>query len=356
MLKPLYGLLTDFVPIFGSRRRGYLLLCSAVTVLSLVFLFFFPPQKGTFGLFMVLLLVANTGVAFTDIVVDALMVEKGQPLGMTGRLQSIQWACIYAATILTGTLGGFLSERSWQHHAFLICGIVTLPTVIMAWFFVDESRGPVSTGSFRGDLKVLMHTARSPSILLVCAFLFLLNFNPFSSTVLYLRMTNDLGWSEQFSGNCTSLASIGALLGSVAYGFYCRRVPFFRLVYLGIAANVASTLCYWAMTSQTSAAIVSVFSGLTLLTATLIQLDLAARTCPVAAAGTTFALLMAVSNLGFSSSTWVGGHLFDMLPTLISKTAAFNTLVAIGAACTAAAWLLVPLLQRHRPAEGAAVV
>ena len=48
--------------------------------------------------------------------------------------------------------------------------------------------------------------------------------------------------------------------------------------------------------------------------------------------------------------------IIDMLPTLMSKTAAFNTLVAIGAACTAAAWLLVPLLRRHRPAEGAAVI
>lgn len=45
-LKPLFGLLTDFVPFLGSRRRSYLLLCSAATVISLGFLFFFPPEKG----------------------------------------------------------------------------------------------------------------------------------------------------------------------------------------------------------------------------------------------------------------------------------------------------------------------
>src|SRR3954470_7427607 len=32
-LKPLYGLLTDFVPLFGSRRRAYLIAASAVAAL-----------------------------------------------------------------------------------------------------------------------------------------------------------------------------------------------------------------------------------------------------------------------------------------------------------------------------------
>ena len=38
--KPLYGLLTDFVPLFGTRRRSYLLLTTAVTVLGLGYLYF----------------------------------------------------------------------------------------------------------------------------------------------------------------------------------------------------------------------------------------------------------------------------------------------------------------------------
>ncbi len=355
VLKPFYGLLTDFVPIFGSRRKSYLFLCSGATVLSLILLFFFPPEKGAFGIFVVLLLVATVGVAFTDIVVDALMVEKGQPTGRTGRLQSIQWAAIYVATILTGTLGGYLSANHLQNYSFLICGLITLPTVLMAWFFIDESHSPKPPGSLRGDLKLLWHTAKSPAVLAVGGFLFLLNFNPFSSTVLYLRMTSDLGWSEQFSGNCTSLASVGSVLGSIAYGFYCRRVRFSLLIHLGIAACVLSALGYWAMRDPLSAMVISVLTGFSLITATLVQLDIAARVCPAAAAGTTFALLMAVSNLGFSASTWAGGQLYDYFKTVMGPTATFNVLVAIGALCTAAGWLLVPLLHRHPPEEGAGV-
>ena len=57
-----------------------------------------------------MLFVPTIGVAFSDVVIDALMVEEGQPRGLTGRLQSVQWAAIYAATILTGVLGGYLSQ------------------------------------------------------------------------------------------------------------------------------------------------------------------------------------------------------------------------------------------------------
>ena len=35
VIKPIYGLLIDFVPLFGSRRRNYLLLATLMTAVSL---------------------------------------------------------------------------------------------------------------------------------------------------------------------------------------------------------------------------------------------------------------------------------------------------------------------------------
>jgi hypothetical protein len=32
MIKPLYGLLTDFIPLFGYRRKSYLLLMAGLAV------------------------------------------------------------------------------------------------------------------------------------------------------------------------------------------------------------------------------------------------------------------------------------------------------------------------------------
>jgi len=47
------------------------------------------------------------------------------------------------------------------------------------------------------------------------------------------------------------------------------------------------------------------------MTASLVQFDLAARVCRPATAGTTFAVLMALSNLGMSLSTALGGSWYQ---------------------------------------------
>ena len=126
-IKPLYGLLTDFVPLAGSRRRSYLLLTTAVACVGMTAIYFLPLSSDRATLLLVLLLLPAVAIAFSDVVVDALMVEIGQPRGMTGRLQSIQWACIYAAMILTGVVGGALSEWGAQQLGFLITGTLLWP-------------------------------------------------------------------------------------------------------------------------------------------------------------------------------------------------------------------------------------
>ena len=109
-IKPVYGLLIDFVPFFGSRRRNYLLLASLLTAVSLFWLAISMPAEGETNQLLALLIVPTLAIAFSDVVADALMVEKGKPLGLTGRLQSIQWGSMYAATVLAGSLGGWMSE------------------------------------------------------------------------------------------------------------------------------------------------------------------------------------------------------------------------------------------------------
>ena len=110
-IKPIFGLLSDFVPLFGSRRRNYLLLANGLAAVSLLLLAFVPIAPGSRWLLFALLLPTTMAIALGDVIVDALMVEKGQPLGLTGRFQSIQWAAANAALLLTGVLGGYVAEE-----------------------------------------------------------------------------------------------------------------------------------------------------------------------------------------------------------------------------------------------------
>jgi MFS family permease len=125
------------------------------------------------------------------------------------------------------------------------------------------------------------------------------------------------------------------------------------LIHLAIAAGVLSTLAYCLVLGRTSAAVISVFVGFTYLTGNMVQLDLAARACPVTAAGTTFAMLMSLSNLSLLLSASLGGWLYDAWEARWGAVMAFNLLVVAGALSTCACWLLVPLLKRVNEANPA---
>lgn len=356
-LKPLFGLLTDFVPLFGYRRKSYLIATSALAATSLLVLAVAPIPAGAARLLFAGLLLPTLAVACADVVADALMVDEGQPRGLTGRLQAVQWACMYAATIVSGSLSGFLTERKQERLAFALCGGLSVVTLVLSCVAVREPRRTVALarGTLGSALRELVKLACTPTVASVAAFLFLWNFNPFSTTVLHLHMTQAMGFSEQFYGHTVSLLAVASVAACVAYGAYCRRVPMPLLVRGSIVLGIVATLGYWLMSDRTSAVLVALGVGFTYMTATLIQLDLAARTCPPRVAGTVFALLMAASNAGLIASTWLGGLWYDQWSAHWGRGVAFHVLIGVGAAFTASCWLLVPFLPRVDAQAGAHV-
>ena len=106
-LKPIYGLISDLFPLAGHHRKSYLIAASGLTCASLFALYALGPPDRPSRSRSALLLPATIGVAFSDVVIDALMVEKGQPRGLTGRFQSVQWTALYGASIVCGSLGGY---------------------------------------------------------------------------------------------------------------------------------------------------------------------------------------------------------------------------------------------------------
>jgi MFS family permease len=353
-LKPLYGLLTDFVPLFGTHRRSWLLITTLATSISLVGLYAFGIPYRVAWLLLVWLLVPTLGVAFSDVVVDALMVEEGQPRGLTGRLQSVQWAAMWTATIVAGALGGWLSQRNQQHVGFLIAGLVTAGSFLIAVAVVREPKQSFADSASRstrrstGDaMRAVWRSIRRPGILAIGLFLFLWNFNPFSTSVLNEHMVRHMEFSEQFYGSTISIQALGSIAASVAYAGYCRRLGVGQLMHLSIASGVLATLAYWGLDGTRSAVTISFVVGFVYMTGTLIQLDLAARVCEVETAGTTFALLMSLTNLAVSLAMILGGWAYDRLGMWQGPALAFHLLVGIGAISTSFCWFLVPAIRRH---------
>jgi MFS family permease len=117
LMKPAYGFLSDCVPLFGRRRKSYLLLTSSLAAGAGLAMGLAAPHS--YWWLVGLVTVMGLGLAFTDVLVDALMVESGKSRGLTGAFQAVQWGAIYMAAVLVGELAAFspsdgaFTPRSW---------------------------------------------------------------------------------------------------------------------------------------------------------------------------------------------------------------------------------------------------
>ena len=172
---------------------------------------------------------------------------------------------------------------------------------------------------------------------IVAGFLFFWTFSPSIGIPLFYFQTDTLKFSQQFIGLLGSLTAGASIVGAVLYASLSRKVSLQRIIVASIGVGVVSTLAYLLYRDATSALIIdTLFGGVGMVTQ-LAFLDLAAKACPKHAEGTFFALLMSVYNLGTQGSQVTGGYLYDYI--------GYTPLVLISAAMTAAAWLLVPLVN-----------
>ncbi len=353
VLKPAFGLLTDFVPLFGRKRRNYLILAGALAAASMFGLALLPEpatSSARFAWLLGWLATATLAWSFADVVADALLIDRGRESGLVGRFQAAQWGAAYLAGIVAGVGGGWLSEGSREHLGFGICGLAATGTMLLASFAVREPRVPTSAFPPGGMARSLARAARSPGLLGAGAFLFLWNFNPFSSVVFYLHATQTLGLDEAAYGATQSVMAVGSIAGCLAYPGLARRVAAPRLVRLSIVLGMASTLAFTGATGPISAIAASLAVGVIYMVATLIQLDLAARACPPEVAGTAFALLMALENLAGSLSAGLGGWAYAVGCGRWGPMASFSLLVLLGTATTASSWFLLPGLSKDEAA------
>ena len=338
MIKPLYGLISDFIPLFGRRRKSYFVVTTSLAAAAGAWLALLPAHP--FWWMALLFTAMGFGLAFTDVLTDALMVETGRPRGLTGAFQSVQWAAITASSILVGVLGGYLAHRRALHAVFAIAACFPLVSLLMAAAFLREAPRARDPGSFAETMAAIRTALRNRDIWTVGGFIFFFLFSPsFGPAFLYYQ-TDVLGFSQQFIGTLSAFNSAASVLGALAYAPLARRIPLQRLLNGSIGVGVVGTLAYLVYRDWISALLIDTFFGGVGMVMQLAILDLAAKACPRRVEATFFALLMSVYNAGQQLSQNVGARLYESL--------GFTPLVLISAATTALCWVLVPLLDVKR--------
>ncbi len=329
VIKPVFGFLSDGVPIFGYRRRPYLILSGFLGTLSWIALATVVDSRLTAT---IALLVTSLSVAISDVIVDSLVVTRTreESLGQAGSLQSLCWGFSALGSLITAYLSGWLLQHLSISTVFEITATFPLVVSAVAWLIseekisnTDKNQSVESPSVVKNQISQLWQAIKQKSIWLPALFLFIWQATPTADSAFFFFTTNELGFEPEFLGRVRLVTSIASLVGIFIFQKFLKEVPFRQI--LGWSTVIAATLGMTTLLLVTHAnralgiddrlfslgdsLILTVMGQITWLPV----LILSARLCPKGIEATLFALLTSVWNLSMLLSHELGALLTHVL-------------------------------------------
>ena len=367
-LKPVWGLLTDTVPLFGYRRKSYLVLCGVAGAAAWAAmanpLIVSSPRSA-----LAATLIAAAATACADVVVDSLVVERSRdaPPGADGALQSVCWASAAVGGIVSAYSSGAAVAALGPRPVFAATACVPL-LLIPAALAVAEQRcdGAGASGALtraRSATRALLSAASSRSVLVPALFVFAWQATPSPDSALFYYYTDALHLGPEFMGRVRLAGAAASLAGVALYNTYLKKLPL-RPVFAGaavIGAALASTQLLLVTGASRRLGIPDgafVLADAAVLAALgqaafMPVLVLAARLCPAGVEASLYALLMSVLNAGGAAGAAAGGALTSALHVGENGDwSALPTLVGTCVALSLVPLVLLPLVPDGKGEEG----
>ncbi|MEA5619678.1 folate/biopterin family MFS transporter [Cronbergia sp. UHCC 0137] len=314
MMKPLLGLVSDSLPIFGYRRRPYLVIsgilgaCTWVSLATIV--------HSSWGATIAIAL-NSLSIAFSDVIVDSLVVERArtESLAKVGSLQSICWAATALGSLITAYFSGFLLEQLSTRTVFWITALFPLIISLVAWLIAETPISKASLNdqqtnsrSIQNQVKQLRQAFTQKAIWLPTVFIFIWQSTPSADSAFFFFFTNELHFKPEFLGRVYLITSLASLIGIWIFQRFLKGVPFRVICGWSIIISITFRMTMLLLVTHTNRLLGindQWFSlGDSLILAVMGQIAfmpvmvLAARICPLGIEATLFAVLMSIFNLG----------------------------------------------------------
>src|SRR5215469_2258095 len=336
-LKPLAGILTDAFPLFGSRRRNYILISASLAAVSWLVLAATPHD---YRKLLSVVIVINAFMVVASTAVGGYMVETAQANSGSGRLTAIRQFVQQACLIVNGPMAGYLASIAFAWTA-AACGGVMFLLVPVAALFLHEQRRRSDASRVLADARgQLVNIARARTMWGAAGLMALFYIAPGFGTALFYKQQNELHFTTQMQGFLQLVAGVCGVAAAVGYGFACQRLNLRTLLVGCMILATAANLGYLFYSSIGRAQAIEGLNGFGYTLAELALMDLAVRSTPAGSEGLGFALMVSVRNLALFGTDWFGSNLLDQYHL------SFNSLVIANSATTLIAVLLVFLLPR----------
>lgn len=294
-IKPVYGFLTDLVPIGGYRRRPYLHITPLITIFSWLYIWKFADS---FISFAIPLVIAGIGMGFTDVIVDGLVVQTSTKK-TAGRYQAICWGALTVGAIISSFLSGvligrelvsvrgmffitammpvltfilsfFVKERKIQDRSeekvhqsisksYIWSALLALVlTIFLLWPKPGQNQAVMSFGVigiwfmwFSGYFKHLMDIkVIGKSIFAAAIFIFLWRFTPSFGAPWQDYFLNTVGIDNETYGYFGVISYIGWLIGAILFGVWLDKLPIKKVLFWTIIGATLLGMTQLALTNQ----------------------------------------------------------------------------------------------------------
>ncbi|KAK3437284.1 hypothetical protein EUGRSUZ_C01893 [Eucalyptus grandis] len=308
VVKPIWGILTDVLPVAGYRRRPYLVLA--------------------------------------DVVIDACVAQNS--ISHPSLAADMQSLCALSES--TGGLLGFVISGILVHRMgpVGVFALLTIPAglVLLLGNILDELHTPnfayrQVSQKFLDAGKAMWTTLKIPAVWRPCVYIYTsiaLSLN-IRDGMFYWYTDADGGpsFSEETVGYLFSVGSVGYFLGAILFQHGLKDHPFrdmllWTQLFFGLSGMLDLVL---VLRLNLKLGVPDYFfavidEGVSRMIGTLKLMPLyvlSSKLCPCGIEGTFFALLMSIENIGYLSASWGGGLLLHLLG--VTRTQFSNLWLAI---------------------------
>ena len=252
LIKPIYGLILDFIPICGYKKKSYLFICFLVNISSW-YLFIISNEKNM--LFSIIcLLFVNISLSFTTVIGSAIQVdlskmyenEKNNISEKTSQLMSEYFIIKSLGTLIPSYFKGFLIAKYSNDIIFYISGIISFLILISDLILVEEkniekNEERVSSSSLldneekekeknnnkkENTTQQILNLIKNKNIIILLSLIFILESSPFCMSPLFYYETNFLNLNPQDLGNIDFLTQISIIVVIYIYKNLCFKYNF----------------------------------------------------------------------------------------------------------------------------------
>uniref|UniRef100_A0ACD5XSB8 Uncharacterized protein n=1 Tax=Avena sativa TaxID=4498 RepID=A0ACD5XSB8_AVESA len=344
MVKPLWGLLTDVLPVAGYRRRPYFVLAGIMGVIAMLIVSLHSKLHVMFALLA--LMSGSASVAIADVTIDACVAENSLIYPhLAADMISLNGFCASVGGLIGFSISGFLVHAIGSQGAL---GMLTIPSalVILAGMLLKEVHIPnfpygQAHNKFSEASGKMLMTLKCPEVWRPCLYMYMsLALSVEIQEGMFYWYTNPSAgpsFSEGFIGFIFAIGSVGSLVGVILYQNILKDYSFRNLLFssqllLSLSGMLDLILVlrlnlklgipdyYFAVIDEGVSKMINRLKWMPLLV-------LSSKLCPPGIEGTFFALLMSIDNIGIMTGSWFGGLLLHLLK--ITRTEFKNLWAAV---------------------------